>query len=131
MIIRTPRPKRNDTLFPYTTRFRARVQSGFIHLERHAAGGDVGGHALLHDPPTQGGDAQQGQDKQHHHHDEQRRALLLPAAWPVDVWAGFHWMSRSFRRGMKSSCEGVRTWSADPSASLFVSHPTTASNLSF
>src|SRR3546814_3597365 len=62
------------------------AQSGFSHLERHAAGGDVGGHALLHDPPTQGSDAQQGQDKQHHHHDEQRRALLLPAAWIVDEW---------------------------------------------
>src|SRR3546814_2469116 len=39
------------------------AQSGFSHLERHAAGGDVGGHALLHDPPTQGSDAQQGDRK--------------------------------------------------------------------
>src|SRR3546814_9105655 len=126
MIRRPPRSTRTDTLFPYTTLFRSLppghlraaaraaaggresdgaitrdelllAPSGVSHLERHAAGGDVGGHALLHDPPTQGSDAQQGQDKQHHHHDEQRRALLLPAAWIVDAWAGFHWISWWFR----------------------------------
>src|SRR3546814_9613189 len=74
--------------------------SGFSHLERHAAGGDVGGHALLHDPPTQGSDAQQGQDKQHTHHAEQRRALLLPVAWSVDEWRGFHLISWWFRSRM-------------------------------
>src|SRR3546814_13137602 len=93
------------------------AQSGFSHLERHAAGADVGGHALLHDLHTQGSDAQQGPDKQHHHHDEQRRAMLLPVAWLVDELSGFPWIFWLFRRRLWSSRERVRTWLSVPSVS--------------
>src|SRR3546814_20819118 len=34
------------------------ARSGFSHLARHAAGGDVGVQAVLHDPPTPGIDAE-------------------------------------------------------------------------
>ena len=52
------------------------AQAGFRHLERHAAGGDIRGHALLHDGAAHGRDAQHRDDDQQHQYDDQRSPLL-------------------------------------------------------